>query len=382
MSVNTHHLLVIEDEADLAEELAEMLREDLEHLGTIQPEIELDFDRAERRLETESFDIVVLDVNLKRSGAGRGEDPNRGRDLYQRIAAVRWVPVVFCTAYPERVRELESPPLVQVVNKSHLSEVVQAVEAGITCGVPAVTRALETQLQRHLRNFLRDVVAPRWAEMEDADRAEIGYVLVNRLSAWLKEQAVIELRGYLGTTDGTAVGTAAAARVYLYPPVTSHLTATDLVVDPDGCWWLVLTPACDLYEDPPSAARPRTAKAEYVRVARADIAEESPVVAAFLQGQADRNKLDAVFRTDSNRFMYLPHYLTVPDLLVDFENVKSIPLGEARAWQRVATLDSPYAEAALAAHSRAVGRIGTPDISADRVKAELRAQAQRRREGA
>ena len=36
--------------------------------------------------------------------------------------------------------------------------------------------------------------------------------------------------------------------------------------------------------------------------ARADIVKESPVVAAFLNGQADGNKLNAVFRPDSEKF--------------------------------------------------------------------------------
>ncbi|WP_053914717.1 hypothetical protein [Streptomyces sp. TP-A0875] len=51
--------------------------------------------------------------------------------------------------------------------------------------------------------------------------------------------------------------------------------------------------------------------------------------------------------------------------------MKSVPLAEARSWDRVATLDSPFAEATLTAHSHAVGRIGTPDLVFEQLKVEL-----------
>lgn len=133
----TYRLLVVDDQLDLAESLRGMLEDELGHLGKLEIEVEESFDKAEQRLEVEPFDIVVLDVQLKPTG-GPAEE-HRGRELYSRIAEKRWLPVVFCTAWPERVRELEKPPLITVVNKSHLEAVVTTVRTGLDCGIPALT---------------------------------------------------------------------------------------------------------------------------------------------------------------------------------------------------------------------------------------------------
>src|SRR5690606_41888366 len=117
----------------------------------------------------------------------------------------------------------------------------------------------------------RAIVDTHWKYTAGQGPTESTPIIVNRLAAELRENGPSEL-GYAG--DGEAVATAgqpSAARVYLKPFVTHHLTATDLVVSPEGDWWIVLTPACDLYEDHPDAnvARPRKAKAQYVRLANA-----------------------------------------------------------------------------------------------------------------
>ncbi|MFE3122886.1 hypothetical protein ACFXHD_05635 [Streptomyces hydrogenans] len=370
-------VLIVDDEEDIAGELQAMLCEDLGDLGLISVETEQDFAQAELILEREQIDLVVLDV--RDSSQGDGIVPgleSRGRELYDRIAKTRWVPVIFCTNVPGQVQDLAAPPLVQVVTKHRLDEVEAAVRAGLQSGVPSLTRRLGNLVDREIRDFLRGVIAPNWSDMAEADQQQIAPLLVHRLAAWLKENAIRELDGALDGADDAVVGHASAARTYLKPPVTVHLTAADLLRDPEGSWWLVLTPACDLYEDLPTpqpGRQLRKAKAEYVRVAKADPLFESALVAKWKeQGTSKaRDAVLRVFRTDDNRFRLLPQYLEIPHLLLDLENVKSVPLAEARSWDRVATLDSPFAEAMLTAHSHAVGRIGTPDLVFERLKEEL-----------
>ncbi|BAJ29369.1 MULTISPECIES: response regulator [Kitasatospora] len=365
-------LLIVDDEHDLAVRLEKMLQRQLADLGSIECEIEERFDDAEARLAKEHFDLVVLDVRDS-SGQSTGTDSAaRGRYLYDRVAGIRWVPVVFCTAVPGQVEDLAAPPLVQVVHKNRLADVTQAVRDGLTCGVPALSRLISDLVNRQLSTFLRDVIAPNWEQMATTDMSETALVLVHRLSAWLKDSAVQELDSVIGSGVGSVVAHSSAARVYLNPPVTSHLTAADLVSTSEGQWWLVLTPACDLYEDEASAgeAGARQAKVEFVRLARAAEIRESAPFRTWDATRNGKNKqaLQRIFRTDHNRYRVLPKYLNIPDLVVDFEDVSSVPLADIRRhlesgeWKRVATLDSPFAEAFLTAHSRTVGRIGTPDI--------------------
>ncbi|MGW0841405.1 hypothetical protein ACWD26_14780 [Streptomyces sp. NPDC002787] len=366
-------ILIVDDEEDIAGDLRSMLREELDDLGSVSIETEQDFDAAEQMLQNEQIDLVVLDV--RDSSQGPGIVPGlerRGRDLYERITSSRWVPVVFCTNAPGQVQDLATPPLVQVVAKHRLDEVLNAVRVGLESGVPSLTRRLGELVDREIRDFLRKVIAPSWSDMAEADQQQIAPVLVHRLAAWLKENAIRELAGALDGAEQAVVDHASAARTYLKPPVTTHLTAADLLRDDKGQWWLVLTPACDLYEDPPASGG-RRAKAEYVRVVKAVPVHESALVAKWREEGTSKSRDAALraFRPDDNRFRVLPQYLDIPHLLLDFEYVKSVRLADARAWERVATLDSPFAESMLTAHSHTVGRIGTPDLVFDQLKEEL-----------
>jgi CheY-like chemotaxis protein len=378
-----YRVLIVDDDAKMTEDLQELLADELTDLGGIEFEVEQDFARAEERLNHEDFDLVILDVRDAADGSPSADIEGRGRELYKKIASVRWVPVVFFTGVPQQVRALEEPPLIRVVTKNALDDIAPAVREGLLSGVPALTRRISGLVERQVRDFMRDVVAPHWNEMAAADPNEIAPVIVNRLAAWLRENGLRELDRVVDGDLVAITGRSAAARVYLMPPVTHHLTATDLLVDPQGGWWLVITPACDLYEDHPDAKveKPRKAKVQYVHLAKADRVftddgdgSESPPITAWLssaKSNKDKGPAQRAFRVDDNRYRALPRYLDVPDLVIDFENVRSVALDEARGWKRVATLDSPFSESMLIAYSRSVGRIGTPDLSFDDVQARL-----------
>lgn len=357
-------LVVDDDENGLASRLAQRLCRDIED---VDAEWTTSFDDAEKRLREEVFDLVVLDLML-----GQGDNPENeaGKALYDRVSKARWLPVVFFTGRPDLLPDVANPPSVQVVAKPLIEKVVDAVKVGLASPTAVVTNQLVGLVEGFTRSFLRDVVAPSWRDMETADQAETVLVMVNRLAAWLKENAVAALHDKLGDQPGLSVDHVSAASVYLYPPVTSHLNTADLIIDCKQQWWLVLTPACDLYESPPGAARPRKASAEYVRVAPADGVAGHPVFADVEPAEWSGSFGSALQK--ENRYRYLPHFLDIPHLLVDMERATSVPLVEVVKWRRVATLDSPFAEAAVNRFSGSAGRIGHPDIDLGAVKAMVR----------
>ncbi|MGW5345584.1 hypothetical protein [Streptomyces sp. NPDC004050] len=370
-----YRVLIVEDEVDIAEELSEMLVEELSDLGTLDIYVENDFDEAERLLESQAFDLVVLDVRDATRGGSPAHPNLQGRELYDRIAKTRWVPVVFCTGLAEQVSDLAKPPLIQVVPKNRLDDAVTAIREGLESGVPALTRHITALVDEHVRGFLRDEIATNWNRLEAVDRSQIAPALVHRLAAWLKENAVEALGAALGSSEDRVMGHASTARMYLMPPVTKHVTAADILRDSQDGWWVVLTPACDLYEDLPSGGN-RAAKAEYVRLAKAVPLSEAPLMARWVKAGSpgkgrERNAALEMFRGNSARYRILPKYLDIPDLLVDFEIVQSVPLAEVRSWTRVATLDSPFAEAMLTSHGHTVARIGTPDVDFENIKQSL-----------
>ncbi|MDT0407250.1 hypothetical protein RM528_36030, partial [Streptomyces sp. DSM 41635] len=102
-----YRVLIVDDDAKMTEDLRGLLTEELADLGVIQFEVEQDFATAEERLNQEDFDLVILDVRDVTEGSPSAHAEGRGRELYKKIASVRWVPVVFFTGVPQQVRGLE-----------------------------------------------------------------------------------------------------------------------------------------------------------------------------------------------------------------------------------------------------------------------------------
>ena len=63
------------------------------------------------------------------------------------------------------------------------------------------------------------------------------------------------------------------------------------------------------------------------------------------------------------RFYFLPGALDLPDLVVDFQQLVTLPREQMEEdLKRLASLDSPFAETLLTRFSRYFGRLGTPDL--------------------
>lgn len=383
-----YRVLVVDDEEDLADELARALQEDLQDLGSVSAVPCSSFAEAEDKLAAEDFDAVVLDV-ADQSQTGDGLDRDRGRKTYSRVSANCWIPVVFYTGYVADVEEFASEGgLVQAVAKGNPNEVVEAVRQALRSDAAHLARGITRFVSRHTREFLRDHVAVVWAQLPQEERDELPLVLLNRLAAQLKDDAVAALDEIQGAKAGNIVSAGASARVYLYPPVTNHVTSGDLLVDENGERWLVVTPACDLYEDPEtpevSARKRRVPKVHRVRLAHTQKLLESPRVADLLDNESIKNgksQVIDVLRGKADRYYCLPRYLAIPDLIVDLEHVRSEPLSTVRLWKREATLDSPYAEAVLVQHARFMGRVGVPDLSHDGMWDLIEKEHKRRYQG-
>lgn len=349
-------ILVVDDDDRVIKRLKQRLPADFD--TSVEFQFCDNFDEAEELLLAERYDLTVLDVRLD----GTPGDEDRGRRAYERVAAIRWLPVVFFTAKPGEVEELKAEPLVAVVNKRNHKGLVAAIKAGLNSGVPEFTRRLSTEIDQVLRDFLRDHVARHWVKMSDEDHRDILVVLANRLSAFIKHEYVERL--HTPEDASPAVAHPSAARFYLLPPITDGLTTGDMLRH-KGQWVVVLTPACDFVE---SGDRER--KVDFVRIAPAIDPVESVPGLALKERANSKNKgnFKNALRGRLNRYFHLPAFRDVPNLLVDFDQVTSLPYDEINqkdGWERVATIDSPFCEAMLQHFGHGAARIGVEDLPID-----------------
>jgi hypothetical protein len=161
-----------------------------------------------------------------------------------------------------------------------------------------------------------------------------------------------------------AEGQVHSMRYYIIPPVLNFPVTGDLYfgeVNGIEAYWILLTPTCDLLTEHPNA--------ENVLLAQCLPLEEQPEYQAWVkEKERNREKLERLLtnkRRQRDRHFFLPSALSIPNLLVDFQKLMTIPVGNLSTLNRLASLDSPFAESLAARYARYIGRVGTPDLDID-----------------
>ena len=91
----------------------------------------------------------------------------------------------------------------------------------------------------------------------------------------------------------------------------------------------------------------------------------------MLQSLLQDNRKD----TQRERFYFLPGALLLPDLIVDFQQLVTLPRDKLSTMDRLASLDSPFAEAMLSRFAGYIGRLGKPDLDSEAVLQRLYSEA-------
>ena len=158
----TWQLLFVDDEEDACRQVKEYLEgETISESGEF-PFVETltDFDKALEALETRRFDLVILDLRLGPHDETREEEA--GTRTLQAIQQRRFVPVIFYTALPHLVRDLETP-VIRVIEKGPSPEpLLEAVRNIFATRLPAVNRALVRHLETVQRDYMWEFVAKHW----------------------------------------------------------------------------------------------------------------------------------------------------------------------------------------------------------------------------
>jgi hypothetical protein len=102
---------------------------------------------------------------------------------------------------------------------------------------------------------------------------------------------------------------------------------------------------------------PLTEQVEYQQWQDA-LPEPSGTINGRLQALLRNNRRDS----QSERFFFLPGALSLPDLLVDLQQLETLQRDHMGGLERLASLDSPFAEVLLARFTWYFGRLGTPDL--------------------
>jgi len=317
-----------------------------EHIG---------FDNPLKYINEYQPDIVILDLMN-----GHIEDPegNAGKLSYKDIWEHRFCPVIFYSANPDLIDDIGDGkvkhPFVSKVQKGrdsedHLYEKICSFNTPIA-SIIETKKSVDRAMQKALRDLAPLVYSS--TDFDDAQNEFLHYLSRRRVAALMD--------------DGIAIDQSIPSwGQYIWPPFNNYPKLGDILLKngedntkPES-FRLVLTPSCDLVKE-----EGREPKVDKVLCANCQAIEL--IYDGITNKERKKRRLKNAFQEGHyNEYIPLPSLLDMIPLmaantkklqLVDYDSIN-----ETGAYQRVASIDSPFREQALSAYQKIAGRIGVPE---------------------
>lgn len=377
---NLWQILFVDDDPETCEQVSSYLEQMVVgENDRLKITTKTQFDEALGELESRYYDIVILDVRL---GSLKAKlESEAGTETLNAIKERRFIPVIFYTALPKKVSDLETP-LIRIVEKTEgVPKLLSTIKEVLSTNLPFVNRALLRHLGKVQRDYMWEFVANNWEAFGDTpDRTSLAYLLARRLAKSLDSPGIQKLAEKLG--DSTRImcseDNVHPMRYYIVPPLGIRPMAGDVIKEADGAktkYMVLITPSCDFVQD----------KADHILFAYCTPLRETQEYIDWKKNPDDPrrryiNKLLTLLKNGKERFFFLPGIFNIPDLIVDYQKVTTFEPQEFTRLTKeekltcVASLDSPYCEELCARFSRYFGRLGTPDLNTELIIKNLRNQ--------
>lgn len=368
-------ILIADDDADICSDVQGALKRVQFGDPPLQVKVstELKVANTTNRLKKERYDLVIQDIFT--GPPERGVD--HGFQAFDEIKQLRFVPIIFYTARPEHAQTLDLI-YVKIVDKAEGTDALKlAIEEVFATKLPALIRHLEdvqrVYLWTDLPKLIRECPHP-------LDVGEPACLVARRLAQAMSEDP---LRAFLKIEENKVH----PAELYVIPPPPSRLLSGDIYkqkLSAQEKYWILLTPSCDLV-----TGRHRRG-VQHLLFAQCFPLLDQPEYTKWIESlktggeeeERTRGNLTALMRNNRGgkyqpeRYYFLPGVMHVPDLVVDYQGLIARPKSEFQSlkWERIAALDSPYAEELLTRFARYFGRIGTLDLDTELICERLKNQ--------
>lgn len=383
MPVNgrTWRFLIVEDDPGIVRNIEDILPTCVPEGDSPECESCLSFDVAEKRMANSRYDLLILDLKDDKTELPAVDADPPGVRVFQELKKFHFTPVVFYSAWAEKVRDYETS-FVKVVEKSEsVTALRKAIQDIFATKLPNLSKLID-EVER---DYLWEFISTHWKETNSQyEQSDLAHLVARRLSIALTRQ-IGEFADKLTNPEADSLNknTVHPMTAYIYPPLDTTRMAGDVIFetgsDPIN-YWLILTPACDLVK------HKGCYKAEHILLAKCEDLRTQEEYIAWAGDTAKRSKIDNIignvrdgkrsvkcgeesvsFSLSRDRFKFLPGTYFLPDLVVDFQQLKTVPYGDLAKYGIAASLDSPYAEWITAGFASYFGRVGVPDIDKDTV---------------
>jgi hypothetical protein len=366
--------LLIEDQEHIARQIGEYFQErviagrqlTITHIGRWEDAFGL--------IHQRKADLAILDIYR---GEASKEGERIGEGVLDDFLGSGFIPVVIYTALPEGL-ESRVNEFVRLVPKTDgLPSLAAEIDSLFATHVPQMNRAILNHIDRALCDYMWGFVTKQWENLKEiADKPEFMRVLLQRLSFSLTrtgvEDALAEaFEGY--DPKNSDPEKAHPAEFYIMPPLSQDPALGDVRIRKVGEnteHLVVLWPTCDMV-----SSEDRTPKTDIVLCARATLLSSFPEAQKYCEEQSkkkeeqSKKKLEALVRLMTNNrdgsHHFLPGFLSIPDLVVDFRSLEVLALDEVKKLPCPGVVASPYAEQMSFRFDSFRGRVGVRDVDLD-----------------
>jgi hypothetical protein len=180
----------------------------------------------------------------------------------------------------------------------------------------------------------------------------------------LTQEKIVDL---IGEEDYNA-DIAHPIEIYIYPAISAEYRAGDLLKK-DNKFYLLVTPSCDM------VLKKGIRKAEGVTLIECVPLSESKEFKEFSEAKnsGDTGKINEkkgklklfIENRSGERYFFLPGTHFIADSFVDFQKISAGEYNSLQSFEKIAELDTAYADSLIAKFVRYYNRIGTRDLNSD-----------------
>lgn len=320
------------------------------------------FEEAIERMDEKKYDIVVTDVYKGRALTGRlnvNEGDSRAASIVDKAKQLGFSFIIMYSDGPCPAGIVLTPSL-QFVDKSATNppfpEPIAAVLAGMLesrGAIVEVMMALRKELERGAGAYIWTFLEDNWDSLvadEEFSKSGLERLIRRRASMQINESAIegqVMRRQYADAYD-----------YYIMPVLPGDLRLGTLLSKKNQAgqerFYFVLTPHCHMVKF--GDAQP---KADTVLLAECKSSHEV-TNKDWRQLEGKKTRIPSLsVGTPEGRYCFLPDFCRIPSLYVDLMQLSSVSIAEVDAtYERVALVDSPFAEAVQSCLARFYANVG------------------------